>query len=262
MIPAFAIRLAPAAALLALFAAASSPAGEAAEPPPQSGAVFARANAAYENGDFEQARRAYEGLVESGAYAPALFYNLGNAHARLDQPGHALLNYRRALLLDPGHDEARLNASFLRSQLPEIERELTTIQSFFAIWPASAYAIILSLSGWLLAGVCAAGLLARFTTTCVSLSLLAALSLAFGLAGFLAVRPLDPGPDSAMVVARGAKAHYAPATSAGTVAPVPPGTSVRIRNSSPGWTYVELPDRRLGWIPSDTLENILPPRNS
>lgn len=219
---------------------------------------FARANTAYEEGEYRKAVEGYRRLIADGHYSSDLFYNLGNAWVRLGRPGRALLSYERALLLDPGHAEARLNADFVRSELPEIPGRSGAMQRFFSMWSASSYAILLSVAAWVLVLVLVAGLLTRFTVFKLALGMLAALSVVFGVMGFLAVRSVEPDARSAMVVEPSVKARFAPATTSGTVCPVPEGTPVRILNSSDDWHYVELPDKRLGWIESASAEPILP----
>ena len=72
-------------------------------PPAQADAdaTFTRANADYAAGKFPSAIEGYESLVKSGQWNPSLFYNLGNAYFRTGDLGRAILNYERALALDP-----------------------------------------------------------------------------------------------------------------------------------------------------------------
>ncbi len=220
--------------------------------------LFAQANRAYEEESYEQAKELYLQAIEGGTSSADLFYNLGNTFAKLDEPGRALLNYRRALLLDPYHQEAAFNSNFIKSGLAQIEPELSTIEEFFGIWPASAYMLILTMAGWLLLVLVLIGLLSRFSTLIVSVGVLALLSLVLGISGFVVTRPLEPGAQSAMITGKAAKAHYAPALTSSTVTPLPEGTAVKILNDVSDWTYVELPDKRLGWVKNDKLERLLP----
>ncbi len=220
--------------------------------------LFNQGNLAYGEEQYEAAADKYQQAINEGNYSADLFYNLANAFVRLDQPGRALLNYERALILDPYHQEARLNSNFVKSGLPQIEPELSAWESFFGIWPASAYITLLCVAGWMTLALLMIGLLTRFSTVVVSLVILAALSLGLGTAGYLVTRPFEVGPQSAMVTGSAAKAHYAPAASSATVTPLPAGTKVKILNSMTGWNYIKLPDNRLGWVESEKLERLLP----
>src|SRR5438552_16860049 len=75
----------------------------------QSDAEFAKANQDYAAGHFKEAIDEYESLVRSGQWSANLFYDLGNAYFRAGDFGRAILNYERALALEPRHPETQAN---------------------------------------------------------------------------------------------------------------------------------------------------------
>ena len=85
------------------------------------GGDFEAANQAFDQGKFAEAKAGYEKLAETGEWSAHLFYNLGNADYRLGATGRAMLDYERALALDPAHAEARANLAVLRKQTAEDE---------------------------------------------------------------------------------------------------------------------------------------------
>ena len=68
--------------------------------------TFNKANADYAAGHFPDAIVGYESLVKNRQWNPVLFYDLGNAYYRTGDFGRAILNYERALALDPAQPEA------------------------------------------------------------------------------------------------------------------------------------------------------------
>lgn len=84
-------------AALLILAASSVPALSADE----AQGVFTRANAAYAKQDYAEAHKLYGEIASSGIRSPQLFYNLGNASARLGRTGEAVLYYERARALSP-----------------------------------------------------------------------------------------------------------------------------------------------------------------
>ncbi len=74
------------------------------------------ANRLYTVGNYPQAIRLYEQIVEQGIRNPALYYNLGNAYFQIDDYGHAILNYQRAAELAPRDREIRANLILARNQ--------------------------------------------------------------------------------------------------------------------------------------------------
>ncbi|MBQ1969805.1 MAG: tetratricopeptide repeat protein, partial [Paludibacteraceae bacterium] len=73
------------------------------------------ANAKYKDGDFASAVSLYEEALKSGESA-TLYYNLGCAYYKLGKLGPAILNYERALLLDPHNEDTKYNLELLEKQ--------------------------------------------------------------------------------------------------------------------------------------------------
>ena len=60
-------------------------------------ALFDQGNRAYAQGNYEEARLAYQKIVKAGSSDSSVFLNLGHADARLGREVSAAINYRRAL---------------------------------------------------------------------------------------------------------------------------------------------------------------------
>ena len=78
--------------------------------------LWESANKAYQAGKFEEAKSDYLQLLYARNYSPSVFYNLGNAWWKLGQRGRAVLNYRRALILEPSSADAEANLHFALQQ--------------------------------------------------------------------------------------------------------------------------------------------------
>ena len=79
---------------------------------------FDFANAAYADGRYEEAAAGYEALLAEGPNA-TLYYNLGNACFKQGELAQAILNYERALRLEPNHKDARYNLKFAQSRITD-----------------------------------------------------------------------------------------------------------------------------------------------
>src|SRR5438094_5671155 len=84
---------------------------------------FAKANQEYAQGHFKEAIAGYETLVRSGPLSANLFYDLGNAYFRTGDFGRAILNYKRALALEPHHPEAAANLQIARDEARALEMQ-------------------------------------------------------------------------------------------------------------------------------------------
>lgn len=67
---------------------------------------------AFNDNKFAQAASCWESIHSSGKSSPELFYNLGNAYFKQGNYPRAVLNYERALKMDPSYKDARYNLDF------------------------------------------------------------------------------------------------------------------------------------------------------
>lgn len=90
------------------------------------------ASEAYRSEDYKRSVQLYEQVVaqqlSEGKESAEIYYNLGNAYFRNGETAKAILNYERALLLDPGDPDIRHNLRFARTR---IEDKIDTSESFF-----------------------------------------------------------------------------------------------------------------------------------
>ena len=79
---------------------------------------FDIANAAYAEGRYEEAAAGYEALLAEQPDA-TLYYNLGNARFKQGELAQAILNYERALRLNPNDKDAQYNLAFAQSKITD-----------------------------------------------------------------------------------------------------------------------------------------------
>ena len=78
----------------------------------QSEALFDRANKAYNEGEYTVAITDYEKILEKGEHSAELYYNLGNAHYKLNQIAPSIYYFEKALLLKPNDPEIKKNLAY------------------------------------------------------------------------------------------------------------------------------------------------------
>ncbi len=79
--------------------------------------LTSEAKTAYEKDEFDKAISLYEEIAKTQGTSSDLFYNLGNSHYRLGHMGQAILNYERALKLDPNNEDAKANLEFVKDKI-------------------------------------------------------------------------------------------------------------------------------------------------
>lgn len=78
-----------------------------------------QADSAYTADNFVLAEALYLKALEVGGSSTTLYYNLGNAYYRQGNLGKAIVNYERALKLDPTNADARANLEFVNSKITD-----------------------------------------------------------------------------------------------------------------------------------------------
>ncbi|QEG24685.1 BatD family protein [Mariniblastus fucicola] len=81
---------------------------------------------------FRDAAGNYQRLVDQGVRNSELFFNLGNAWHQSDQPAKAIVNYHRALTLNPGMQKASRNLELLKQELSIADNR--SVESNQATW--------------------------------------------------------------------------------------------------------------------------------
>jgi tetratricopeptide (TPR) repeat protein len=81
--------------------------------------IFKEATNAYQQGNYLLAIDKYESILSASVFSKELYYNLGNSYYRINQTGKAVLNYERALRLDPSDKEIQQNLQLSTSHIVE-----------------------------------------------------------------------------------------------------------------------------------------------
>lgn len=106
----------------------------------------AQADSAYIREQYGQAIELYNKLLRDYGPDAEVYYNLGNAYFRNDNPGRAVLAYERSLRIDPSNADARHNLAFVRARLDDRPEDDSSFlsnlnMSIMGIMSANAWAI-------------------------------------------------------------------------------------------------------------------------
>jgi tetratricopeptide (TPR) repeat protein len=245
------IRLWMGAVMFAVLCAGAGPL-QAAEGP-----GFAEANQAYSEGRFQEAADGYQSLVASGRWNANLFYDLGNAWFRLGDFGKAILNYERALALDPHHPEASANLRLARDEARALELRTSGMERYAALATPTQYTVAAAIALWfVLFGVTRLFFSQRRSAGRLALIAFAAVVCALSIFALYTLENGAQGSALAIVTGKDIEARLATADNASSVLTLPAGSEVKVLSERGDWVYAALPNEQRGWIPAKSVERV------
>ncbi len=89
--------------------------------------LASQGDSAYIQDRFDEAVELYTRALADEGVSSLLYYNLGNAYYRGGKTGKAIVNYERALILDPRNGDARTNLEFVNGKITDKPQDNATI---------------------------------------------------------------------------------------------------------------------------------------
>jgi tetratricopeptide (TPR) repeat protein len=223
----------------------------------QANAEFMKANQDYAQGHFKEAVTGYEKLVQAGQWSANLFYDLGNSYFRTGDFGRAILNYERALALEPHHPEATANLQIARDEARALELQQNAAERYLHFASVNQYCIVAAIAFWLALLVILLRIFARRKSATLIAAFIFCLLICAG--AIYAVYTLERGGKGAalaIVTGRNVQARLATADTANSVLALPPGSEIKIISTRGDWIYAALPNTLRGWIPAKDAERV------
>lgn len=221
---------------------------------------------AYTDGKFSDASAAWTSIEESGQKSAKLYYNLGNAWFKQGNYPKAILNYERALRLDPSYSDARYNLEFTSNF---VQDKIEPVPEFILKSVARKVCYVMGSNAWaviflvLLAAALVMGLLFLLGSSVgkrragfycgIVLLLLSAGALSFS----IWQKSDSVKTDTAIVTSPVSSVKSSPSSgSSKDLFVIHEGTKVTILDEVGTWRNISLADGRQGWIPASDIEII------
>ena len=221
---------------------------------------------AYTDGKFSDASAAWTSIEESGQKSAKLDYNLGNAWFKQGNYPKAILNYERALRLDPSYSDARYNLEFTSNF---VQDKIEPVPEFILKSVARKVCYVMGSNAWaviflvLLAAALVMGLLFLLGSSVgkrragfycgIVLLLLSAGALSFS----IWQKSDSVKTDTAIVMSPVSSVKSSPSSgSSKDLFVIHEGTKVTILDEVGSWKNIALADGRQGWIPASDIEII------
>ena len=226
----------------------------------------AMADSAYATADYATAIHIYEQLLATEGEAASVYYNLGNAYYKSNDIAHSILNYERALLLDPSNEDIQFNLELARSKA--VDKNAIVSELFFVRWFRD-FSSIMPVDRWAKCGIlCFIVLILCLTLfifnkkskTKKIIFIFALLSLICTiLANVIASNQKDKMiyRESAIIMEPSVTVRSTPSTSGTELFILHEGKKVTIKDDSmKEWKEIEIEDGNIGWLPASAIEQI------
>ena len=231
----------------------------------QTETLFEQGVARYKTANYQEAVTAWMKVLDEGEHSAALYFNLGNAHYKLNNIGPSIYYYEKALQLDPGDTDIKNNLLF--AQNARVDAIEAMPQTIFKRWN-SRISGVLSVDGWAVAAVVFSvafvvlfllyffsaserrkRLLFATSISCVLL-LFVTLAIAFNTHS----ETLKDKP--AIVFAESSDVKSGPTLGSEVSFTIHEGTKVQVLTIEESWARIQLANGKDGWVPLSDIKQL------
>ncbi|QFZ54204.1 tetratricopeptide repeat protein [Oceanihabitans sp. IOP_32] len=229
----------------------------------QNDKLFEQGNALYNQGKYAEAIEKYTAILDSGNHSEALYFNLANAHYKLNNIAPSIYFYEKALLLAPQDKTIQNNMAFAKNMtidaidvvpqtgLSKFIKSFTNIMSFDS-WAKTSIVFVLCFVALFLIYYFAYSSFNKrlaFIGSFISL-VLVLLSLAFTFHKFNS----DKNNRPAIVFAQESEVKNEPNLRSEIAFRLHEGTKVQVLDTLNNWKKIKLADGKTGWIDSADIK--------
>ena len=226
----------------------------------------AQADSAYINNDFASAVYLYENILANQGESADIYYNLGNSYFKMDNIAKAIVNYEKALVLNPADGDIRFNLELAQSKTVD---KVTPMSEVFLVTWMKNLTDLMSEKGWAKMGI---------TTFILMLSMLAlyffSKKIALKKIGFISAVCLlficvianifassqknkAESHGEAIIMAPSVTVKSTPNDGGTDLFILHEGHKVTIKdNTMREWKEIQLEDGNVGWVPTSVIEII------
>ena len=215
----------------------------------------------YDKSDFETVIQQYKSVLKKGLLSSDLYYNLGNSYYRNGQLGYCILNYEKALKLNPSHENTTFNLALVKTKRIDKFDEVPQFSFNLVLIGANKYIShnYSSIIGSLLILVSALVFIYGKKTKVKKFINYSRIGITLGLLITLiawrqqtAVKEYKNG----IVVAKSSNIFSEPNPNSTLLFKIHEGAKLEILSESNGWVNIRTPGNEVGWIEEFTIENI------
>jgi tetratricopeptide (TPR) repeat protein len=231
----------------------------------QNNTLFEQGNTLYNEGKYAEAISKYESILDTNNHSADLYFNLANAHYKLNNVAPSIFYYEKALQLAPNDKDIKNNLAFAKNMtidaidvVPEVGfskffKNITHSMSFDA-WAKVAVVFVFAFVILFLLYYFAYSTVRKrlaFIGSAISFALLC-IALAFAFQKFA----LDKKDNPAIVFAQEAQVKSEPNMRSEESFRLHEGTKVQVIDSVNNWKKIKLSDGKMGWLDAADIKTL------
>lgn len=226
----------------------------------------AQADSAYINNDYASAVYLYEDILANQGESADIYYNLGNSYYKMDNIAKAILNYEKALMLNPGNGDIRFNLELAQSKTVD---KVTPMSEVFLVTWMKSLTNTMSEQGWSKLAIASfiltlLGLVLYFFSKKIAMKKIGFISaLCLMLVCILAnvfassQKSKAQSHSSAIIMEPSVTVKSTPNEGGTELFILHEGRKVMIKdNTMREWKEIQLEDGNAGWVPASVIEII------
>ena len=229
----------------------------------QDNKLFDEGNALYNEGKYAEAIDKYKVILDSGQHSAELYYNMGNAHYKLNNVAESIYYFEKAILLSPHDKEIQNNLAYAQNMTidaidvqPEVgfSKFFKSIVNYldYEVWAKLSIVFMILFVGlflWYYFSSNTGKKRFAFISFIVSLFCFAVtFSLAFQ------KLEMDKNNNPAIVFAHESSVKNDPNPNGQELFQLHEGTKVQILESFESWNKIKLSDGKIGWIRTSDIK--------
>ncbi len=231
----------------------------------QNNALFEQGKEQYKADNFQEALNNWMKIEASGEHSASLYYNIANAHYKLNSIGPSIYYYEKALQLAPGDKDILNNLAFAQNATVDAIEPLP--QTLFVKWD-NALSNWLNFEGWAKVSVVSAFLFAIFfllyyfsastlRKRALFVSAIVSIFVLFT-AVTMSFRTYDRylSDQPAIIFAESTEIKTEPNMKSETAFVLHEGTKVQILAVEDDWFRIVIASGKDGWIPNTDLKQL------
>ncbi len=229
----------------------------------QNQSIFEKANTLYNDGNYTEALSKYKSILDTGEHSAELYFNIANAHYKLNHIAPSIYYYEKALLLKPNDKDILNNIAFAKNMtidaievVPEVGFsrliKKATHTMVYDNWAKLSIILVVLFVVLFLVYYFSQSTSKKRLAFIFSLSSLgvAFLALAFAFNSY----KLDQKNQPAIVFAQESQIKNEPNLRSAEAFKLHEGTKVQVIDTVSNWTRIKLTDGKTGWVISDDIK--------